>query len=304
MYKLYVVCLLTLSLLATGHVPASADSSEIIIGVLEHHKGHATGDSSYFTVRVVFKKTEEGWQSFESDCKNPVCLKTIASKFPSKIKWTIAFDGKNLGQVSTVNPIKFKYYSNVGEQDIVRGTKIPTIGKPSDEFNGWVPEDVYRPLVAVSRPYYKDPDHWKPSHHEDKLIQLARAEFRKQFPTVNNCDKEDPSRVLPWPYADSDIKILKSYSSNKHWTLLQLSLEGSECEMLGDNSPFMRQWFTVNPEQHVSHLGEGMMLIDAGDYDDDGRSEVMFKTHGYNRGGFKMFYNDFSTHASFEFGYH
>lgn len=312
MYKLYMSCLLTLGLLATGHVPSHAESSEIIVGVLEHHKGLVleyhkelvTGDPFYFTVRVMFKKTEGEWQSFESDCSNRTCLKALVSEFPPRMKWTITFDGKNLGQVPTVSPGEFKNIASVGQQDIVRGSKIPTIGKPSQEFNGWVLEDVYRPLVAVSRPYYKDPDHWKLSHHENKLIQLARAEFRKQFPAVTNCDKEDPSRSQPWPYADSDIKILKSYSSNKHWTLLQLSLEGQQCEVLDDNSPFMGQWFTVSPEQDVSHLGEAMMLIDAGDYDNDGRSEVMFKTHGYNRGGYKLFYKDFTESVSFQFGFH
>lgn len=306
MYKLYVVCLLTLSLLVTGYVPAHADDSEIIVGVLEHHEGLVTGDPFYFTVRVVFKKTEGAWESFESDCRNPACLQALISEFPPRMTWTITFDGKNLGHVSTVNPRKFKYYSSVGQQDIVRGSKIPTIGTPSSKFNGWELEDVYRPLVAVSHPNYKDLDRWKLSHLEDKLIQLARTEFRKQFTTATNCDKEDEnrSREIPWPYVDSDIKILKSYSSNKHWTLLQLILEGSECEMLDDHSPFMGQWFAVSPKHHVSHLGEAMTLIDAGDYDNDGRSEVIFKAYGNNRGGYKLFYKDFSTHASFEFLYH
>jgi len=47
-----------------------------------------------------------------------------------------------------------------------------------------------------------------------------------------------------------------------------------------------------------------MWLVDAGDYDSDGKSELVFSIDGYNRGGYKLFYDDFSRFATFEFGYH
>ena len=47
-----------------------------------------------------------------------------------------------------------------------------------------------------------------------------------------------------------------------------------------------------------------MWLVDAGDYDNDGKSEVLFSIAGYDRGGYELFYDDFQKHASFEFGYH
>ena len=51
-------------------------------------------------------------------------------------------------------------------------------------------------------------------------------------------------------------------------------------------------------------LGSRMWLVDAGDYDNDGKSELVFSIDDYNRGGYRLFYDDFSRSAKFEFGYH
>jgi hypothetical protein len=51
-------------------------------------------------------------------------------------------------------------------------------------------------------------------------------------------------------------------------------------------------------------LGAGMWLVDAGDYDNDGKSEVLFSIDQYNRGGYILFYDDFKKQAVFEFSYH
>ncbi len=47
-----------------------------------------------------------------------------------------------------------------------------------------------------------------------------------------------------------------------------------------------------------------MWLVDAGDYDKDGKSELVFSIDRYNRGGYELFYDDFKKHVVLEFGYH
>ena len=47
-----------------------------------------------------------------------------------------------------------------------------------------------------------------------------------------------------------------------------------------------------------------MWLVDAGDYDNDGKSEFLFCIDQYNRGGYKLFYDDFKKRAVFQFNYH
>ena len=64
-------------------------------------------------------------------------------------------------------------------------------------------------------------------------------------------------------------------------------------------------WFVVDPQKRVRYLNEGLgLLVGAGDYDCDGKSELVFQLGGYNRGGYVIYYDDFNKRAVFEFGYH
>jgi len=110
---------------------------------------------------------------------------------------------------------------------------------------------------------------------------------------------------MPWPYRDQDIKLSSTYSSKTGWSVAALALRPYRCDGPGDDDDaFTVQWFTISPQGDVEFLGRGMWLVDAGDYDNDGRSEIVFSIDRYNRGGYELFYDDFKGHAVFEFGYH
>jgi hypothetical protein len=47
-----------------------------------------------------------------------------------------------------------------------------------------------------------------------------------------------------------------------------------------------------------------MWLVDAGDYDSDGKSEVLFSIAEHNKGGYRLFYRNFTKRAEFAFHYH
>jgi hypothetical protein len=47
-----------------------------------------------------------------------------------------------------------------------------------------------------------------------------------------------------------------------------------------------------------------MWLVDAGDYGNDGNSELVFSIDDYNHGGYKLFCDHFQKKAMFEFGHH
>jgi hypothetical protein len=180
---------------------------------------------------------------------------------------------------------------------------IPTVGARSPEYGGFTDASVYRPLVANSQQNSKDPESWKPAHPSADLVRLLRSEFRKKFPTVSNCLTPEKNVGKPWPYRDEDVRILKAYSSKNAWTVARARLEEYRCDGPADD-PFIDQWFAVSPKFEAQFLGTAMWLVDAGDYDRDGKSELVFSIDDYNRGGYELFYDDFNRHATFEFSYH
>jgi len=46
------------------------------------------------------------------------------------------------------------------------------------------------------------------------------------------------------------------------------------------------------------------MLLDVGDYDKDGKSEVLFWSSGYNEDGYVLYYDDFRKKVPFKWHYH
>jgi hypothetical protein len=277
----------------------------VILGVLEDHPGNYSGDPNFRVIRAVFQKFGDEWKPFPTNCSNVECLKSLTKLYPPEVTWTIAFDGRNLGTVKAHTPGDFRFYSQVGFQEITSSGQVPTVGKRSEEYSGWLGQPVYRPLVAVSQPYFKDPDDWKPTQLSSEQVNAVRKEFRKKFPKASNCRNPYENKLRPWQYRDEDIKIRSTYSSSDGWFLVQLTLDGWACDgPQGDGSPFIYHWFALKPSGDLHYLGEGGRLVDAGDYDNDGKSEVLFAVGGYNSDGYRLYYADFRKSAEFLFNYH
>ncbi|PYV94453.1 MAG: hypothetical protein DMG86_23215 [Acidobacteria bacterium] len=135
------------------------------------------------------------------------------------------------------------------------------------------------------------------------VTRILRKHFREKFPTVSNCTNPDENVAKPWPYLDEDIKIVKAYSSKTAWSVARVQLEEYRCDGPSDDA-FVDQWFVSSPRLEVTFLDAGMWLVDAGDYDNDGRSELVFSIDRYNRGGYELFYGDFEKRVTFVFHYH
>jgi hypothetical protein len=282
---------------------AMVKAQSTLVGILEDNPGHYSGDPHYRDVRAAFQHDKSGWMALPNNCPNQSCLTSITTQFPAQVNWTIAFSGRELGHVLSRTPQSFDFYSSIGQQSIVGSTAPPTIGKPSAEFAGFLGEPVYRPLVAVSEPNYRDPENWKPTQPSPEVISAVRKAFRDRFPKVKNCTRQDVEHAKPWSYHDANIRINATYSSSRHWLIAELILDGYECDGPSDE-PFSSQWFVITPEQQVRFLDSNMWLVDAGDYVNDGKSELIFSIDGYNRGGYKLYYDDFRQDAVFEFNYH
>jgi hypothetical protein len=137
------------------------------------------------------------------------------------------------------------------------------------------------------------------------MIASLRKEFRKKFQSVENCTSPEENTAKPWLYRDEDIVPGKAYGSTKKWFVAEMSLTGWHCDgPVEDGSPFVPQWYVVEPGGTVRFLDSGMWLVDAGDYDNDGKSELVFAVSGYDWDGYELFYDDLRKSAIFKFIYH
>ena len=293
-----------LLLLAVTVAGTTSFAQNIILGVLEESKGHYAGEPNYRDVRVIFQKNVDVWQAFQSDCKDQACLKAISSTYPSETKWTIAFDGRNLGQVVSHAPSDFRWYSDVGQQAIISKNPVPTIGTRSAEFGGYTEASVYRPLVANSKAYFADPDRWKPFMPSSEVATLLQQAFRKKYPKLCRISQTDQSKLEEFSYRNEEVKVVKAYASHLGAIVARLHLEAVDCQDTEAGFDIDDPWFFVGAMKTIRYLDSGMWLVDAGDYDNDGRSELIFSINRENEGGYEIWYENFNKHATFNFLYH
>ena len=63
-------------------------------------------------------------------------------------------------------------------------------------------------------------------------------------------------------------------------------------------------WFIVDRSGAAKFLGSDLLLVDAGDYDGDGRTELVFRKSGYDYDGYVLFFDGFARSAEFGWSYH
>lgn len=296
-----ITTIIIAAILIWGIAPG-ASKSNLTLGVLEDVPvGNEEAKGRF--VRVIFRKAGSDWVPYKNDCRDQTCLKTAVLEYPQEMRWTIAFDGKNLGHITSHAPNDFETYWRVGQQEITSKELVPTVGERSEEFGGFLDAKVYRPLVAVSEPNFNDPEGWKPGHLSPEIVAKLQHSFHKQFPKLCTSPK-DSSTLVAYRYKDTDIKLLKSYAAKTAWFLARLHLQAIDCNDKEAGFDIDDPWFAVDPKGAVRYLGSGMRLVDAGDYDNDGKSELLFSISQYNRGGYRIFYKEFAKQAEFVFSYH
>jgi len=190
------------------------------------------------------------------------------SGYAANITWIIAFDGRNLGTVASVPLEKPADRTQTGLQRLTPESQSSVQSK--------IPRA--RNLVVVSRPNYQDPDQWKPYAPEPNasVLSLARTALSKlaQKQPGEPCDCPGTMvRILPKPYRSSHGDILIGVAPVH---------DACECHLSED-------WFLIRSGQAVTvrsiYQGEqSLHLIDAGDYDACGVSQLVFFEEGVGDG--------------------
>jgi len=226
---------------------------------------------------------------------------------PSAISWSVCFDGRSLGPLNTGLPQSENVPGWLRWAHVpVQGQVVPFVGKRTREFTGWMGGEVFRPLVLTSGGRCADPDGWRPEVPSPAVIAKLIPAMREATKEIYDCGK-DGGR-LPYSFPDAAILPGKSYVSRNGARIVQLSVRMPEsllhrCEII-EGPGWQPHTFGVLPDGEVAHLGHGLQLIDAGDYDGDGRSEVIFLFGGYNRGGYVLVHDSLSQSLRYEWSYH
>src|SRR5580658_6154200 len=261
MYKVRCAGILLLVLFFSTRFYAQAPSTtgvdKVYIGFLDDAREEMvnwkSGVAKGRIIRLAFEKTSSGWTV--ADSLHP----------PARLEWTIAFDGRSLGRVES-QPDPKEGLTPV--QTILMGAAaIPTIGTPSKKFAGLMadgPGRVRRPLVAVSQPYFRDPDAWKRTTKLPvEIAALVRKAFRHDYPHVSRC--KDEEIVEPdWKFPDSALELPVAYASNKQSFLVKARLAAGECGYVDNpDDPLSDPWFFVSADGTVRRIGSFMSLLDA-----------------------------------------
>lgn len=250
------------------------------------------------TITPAFKKDGSNWKPIVS--------------LNQRTKWTIAFDGRKLGEVESepnTQALSEKVTGPTNVHSILTPLdRVPSVGKPQGRFNGNFGNVVRRPLVVVSEPYFSDPDHWVPKEPSPRSMTEVRESFRKTFLHVRQCDASGEALKDDWKIPDSEIVVLKAYGSKKGASIIETKVLHNRCLFNADGDDFQslggNQVFYVSPNHRADFLGLQWEMVDAGDYDGDGKSEVIFyvaegKDIDVVTEGYVLFYDDFHQSVRF-----
>lgn len=296
----YIVILFVL----LASTPAAwAGDDEIFFGMVEDVPGVYYGEGHSTKVRVLFSYKAKKWKAYKSDCGDSDCLSNVTNTYPKEVTWFIGLDGRQVGKVTAKTPKKFEFYAHIGHQNIVEG-KAPVIGKATNEFSGFAGDMVHRPLVAVSKPDFQDPQRWKRYQPTPELAKQTLQIMRKHAPAFCKEGKNETSPLIPYRLEQGDLNI-RSHKSTDGSLLLTVSVKDAYyCEGGAGNGWYDVQTFAIDAAGGAHYLGPGLILVDAGDYDGDGASEIVMSLSRYNRGGYVLFSSAFVEEARFEFSYH
>ncbi len=301
--ELFAILLTPAGLVAQTSRPQRA--SPIYVGLLDDARKEMVnwkpGVAPDRIVRPAFQKNGTAWVGVNS------------SSFPARVSWTVAFSGKSIGRLEGLS---------AGSDEAVRvpddltfiqvistpPSDIPSIGVPQVR---WAPLGMgqtkgRRPLVVVSRPNAADPDGWRRIDRLPAGVESSvRTAFRGRFPHFFRCRNESIVQ-RGWRFPDSALRFTSAYVSNKNTYLVEADLAAGDCGYVDDpNDPLAGPWFFVTASGRSRRIGAFMTLLDAGDYDNDGKSELIFMIEQpEDTEGFALFDADMQERASLLWSYH
>ena len=238
-------------------------------------------------VRIVFSKENNQWHAMKSQFKTFEELTASPQYYPNEVAWYVTNKGKILGTLSTVKYTP-QWYSDVGIQQVIGSLTKNFLLPAEKQWRFPLLKMNYKPLVLVSQKKdvqdFQDTEGWVSG-------QLNTDEMNKIHITLQ--------KKMKSLFSQDNIKIVESYYSKNHALLISVVTSS-------ESSPY---WFYFENPLSVQLLGQGIVPIEAADFDHDGKTEWVFlysdlKNPDANSNGYVLFYDNFKKSARFLWSSH
>ncbi len=245
-------------------------------------------------VRKAFHLTDGQWISSLKSVNNANELDKAAELYKAPTQWTMYFDGKTYGNLTTTAFKKYDFYIQNGLQKVTSEQPEPSFRKTDKKFTS-IDGTSVRPILVSNTSDLKDPDMWKPDTQIKKIPRTILSDLKSRLKNKifyckqESCEDESEKYRLQ----QNDLMLATAYKNNKNETLLKIQFQFSPksyvyCETEGDNCWGQSFWYLVSNKDQVQFLTNAQSLIDSADVDLDGVSELFFWISGDNLNGYEL----------------
>jgi len=275
-----------------------------IVGVLENILDVEIGWTTPH-VRVLFKKVGDRWASFPNVLDSDMGLEHVNDQYPDSVNWTVIFDGKSLGPLTSEKIKGVNAYCEVGVQHISRGQKAPRIKIGASDFSYFLDNPSFsRPLLLASRPYFQDPEKWKPAALTTGEKKKALEQFEKIMPTFEGYFSGEGEPLQTMNYQDSDLRFKAAFKSKAGDLLVGLHIVKDQVRLPLYSDAFEPRWFVLRENGKIQYLGVATQPMEAADLDQTGQSDWLFQNTGYDKDGYVLLYDGLTKAVTFSWIYH
>jgi hypothetical protein len=250
-------------------------------------------------VRPLFAKHQGTWRALDTSAAS-------AGLIPQRGTWMVSFDGKQIGEVETedsgVPPAYDETFARDRSLDVIASKGRVGVPNRSKSFRGWCATPESRPLVLVANGSTFDPDGWKVFAPSSVQVNQLFADFKARAGKTYTCSDPNAEKYRPFNYGPKDVQPLRSYMNNKGQLLVTLALKPRKDRCDGPDEAWGTRTFLMDGA--VTYVGANVTLVDAGDYDSDGASELVFWFSGYNKDGYILLAPRSGERQEYLWGYH
>ncbi|WP_374334334.1 hypothetical protein [Leeia sp.] len=269
------------------------------LGVLEEQEGTYDGEPAQSVVRVLFQRTEAGWQALPSDCRTEACLRSAPQTFPARLNWTVWSRGWSVGTVEGVTPAAFTTYSRLGQQQLAGPAPWPA-DAPKAQVSVHMPAQRLPLLATVGGVQSaSSPQGWQAQPPDQHAKAAWFPYFRQHIPRVKACTRM--GRVLPVrPVRQDDLQVISQWQDQRGNQLAQLQFKRSRRSHCDGDLTYPEQLWFYRPRHGKVQLlpdqlegdgfgGPSLTVLSVVDLDGNGQPGFLMMREGYNRYGYALY---------------